>query len=85
MMSWLTVIWSACAAASGLLAIIHLFLFFYDRRKGFYLWSSLACIGASMMADSELLMMLTADSPERAQTILLFQNVLAGGRLLKAT
>ena len=56
-MSWLTILWSVLAAASVMLAAIHLFLWFHDRSKRFYLWSSLACFAAAWASAMELAVM----------------------------
>ncbi len=73
-MSWLTILWAICIAASGMMAAMHLHLWAHDRKHGFYLWVSLTCFGAVMTASAELALM-KASSPSAADSALLWQNL----------
>ena len=53
-MNWLTIAWSMCAAACGMFALMHIFLWIHDRRS-MYLLSSLAAAAACANAFSEML------------------------------
>ncbi len=45
-MNWLTIAWSMCASASIMLGLMHLLLWFNDRRTIVYLPSSLMALSA---------------------------------------
>lgn len=56
-MNWLTVLWSMAAAVCLALAFVHLLAWLQDRRKRERIWFSLAAIGASGVALTELMAM----------------------------
>ena len=53
-MSILTIAWSMCAAASFMLALLHLLLWFKDRKAYVYLLSVLMAVSAGAGALTEL-------------------------------
>jgi two-component system sensor kinase FixL len=56
-LSILTIAWSMCAAASFMLALLHLLLWFNDRRAHVYLLSVLMAVSAGAGALTELALM----------------------------
>lgn len=73
-MSWLTVAWSMCAAACGMMALLHLFLWSHEHRKKAYLLSAAAASGAAVNSILELAI-LKAASPATASTLVRWENV----------
>ncbi|MBT8050715.1 MAG: hypothetical protein KJO70_05935, partial [Gammaproteobacteria bacterium] len=73
-MSILNVAWSACAAASLMLALMQGFLWFHERRSLVYLLMSLACLSAAATAMSELSLM-HASSTAIYGEVLRWQNL----------
>jgi PAS domain S-box-containing protein len=72
--SILNVAWSACAAASLMLALMQGFLWFHERRSLVYLLMSLACLSAAATAMSELSLM-HASSTAIYGEVLRWQNL----------
>jgi len=62
-MSWITVIWSATSGACVMLALMHLLVWFRDRRSWASLCFSFTVVGVLGLAISEVITMHT-DSPE---------------------
>jgi hypothetical protein len=73
-MSILTTIWSVCAAANAMLALMHLFLWFRNRSARVYLVSALMALGATGTAMLELALAHT-DSIETYARTLAWQNL----------
>ena len=53
-MSWLTVAWSMCGAASAMFGLLHLLLWWKDRSTRAYLLSAVMALGATGNAITEL-------------------------------
>src|SRR5436190_12447505 len=62
-MGWITVIWSATSGACVMLALMHLLVWFRDRRSWASLCFSLTVVGVLGLAISEVITMHT-DSPD---------------------
>ena len=56
-MSILTIAWSMCGAASLMLGLMQVFLWFHERHSPVYLLTSLACFSAAASAMLELSLM----------------------------
>ena len=72
-MSPLTVAWSMCAAACVMLGLMHLLLFYHQRRMALYLLSSLMAFAAAAETMLELALMKT-QSIETYGSLLIWQN-----------
>ena len=70
----LTVAWSMCAAACGMLALMQLVLWFKQRRTAIYLFSTLMALGAMLSAFTELSLMRATDA-EIHITVMKLQNL----------
>lgn len=70
----LTVAWSMCAAACGMLALMQLVLWFKQRRTAIYLFSTLMALGAMLSAFTELSLMRILDAGAHA-TVMKLQNL----------
>lgn len=73
-MNWLTIAWSMCASASIMLGLMHLLLWFNDRRTTVYLLSSLMALSAGAGAMIEL-GQLHAESVSTYGMLLRWQNL----------
>lgn len=80
-MSILTTAWSMCAAASFMLALLHLLLWFKDRQARVYLLSVLMAASAGAVALTELAMM-NADSIDAYRKLIQWENLFVYGLLL---
>ena len=73
-MSLLTVAWTACAAASLMLGLMQLLLWFQGERNRAFLLSSLMAFGAGLNAVIEL-NMLHARSPALYAELMRWENL----------
>jgi len=76
-LSWLTVIWSLCAGACGMLGFLHFALWLRDRTRSIYLISSLMACAALANSLGELLLM-QADEVMAAARLMRLENLAAG-------
>jgi two-component system sensor kinase FixL len=73
-LSILTIAWSMCAAASFMLALLHLLLWFKDRKAYVYLLSVLMAVSAGAGALTELALM-HADSIDAYRKLIQLENL----------
>ena len=68
-MDWLTIAWSMCGAASAMLALLHLLLWWKDRGAPVYILATFMALGATGNAISELFLL-------HAQSVSSYANLL---------
>ena len=73
-MSWLTVIWSMCAAACWMVALLHLCVVALGHKRRVNLLVVLMAVGAGAVAMGELAIILGEDM-ETCRRILIIQHV----------
>ena len=80
-MSILTIAWSMSAAASFILALLHLLLWFKDRKAYVYLLSVVMAVSAGAGALTELALM-HADSINAYRKLIQWENLFVYALLL---